>query len=81
LCKIQQLTELHLGSSVKKADGDSNTFTVTGFKTMLRTLETMQKLTTLDMRLPHVNNIDIDGMGMNLLFNLGVGDKGMQFLV
>jgi hypothetical protein len=78
---MQQLTELHLGSSVEKADGDSNTFTVSGLKTLLTALKTMQKLTTIDMQLPNVKELNIDGMGMNSLFNIGVGDKGIQFVV
>jgi hypothetical protein len=78
---MQQLTELHLGSSAEKADGDSNIFTVNGFKTMLRALKTMQKLTVMDMQLPHVKKLDVDRMGMNSLFNLGVDDKGIQFIL
>jgi hypothetical protein len=53
------LTELHLGSSAEKADDDSNTFTIRGFETVLRTLKTMQKLTALDMQLPHVKELNI----------------------
>jgi hypothetical protein len=51
---MKQLTELHLGSSTEEADGNNNTFTVDGFKIMLLTLETMPKLTMVDMQLPHV---------------------------
>jgi hypothetical protein len=78
---MHQLTELHLGSSVEEADGDSNTFTVSGFKTVLRAFKTIQKLTAIDMQLPHVKTLDINRMGMNSLFSLEVGDKGMQFVV
>jgi hypothetical protein len=78
---MEQLTELHLGSSAEKTDSDSNTFTVWGFETILRALKTMQKLNTLDMQPPHVKKLDINEIGMNLLFNLGVDDKGMRFIV
>jgi hypothetical protein len=54
LFQIPQLTELRLGSSTEKANGDNNIFTIVGFKTMLKTLKTMPKLTVLDMKLPHV---------------------------
>jgi hypothetical protein len=58
---MQQLTELRLGSATEKADGDSNTFTVDGFTSVLRALKTMSELTVLDMQLPHVKKFDIDG--------------------
>jgi hypothetical protein len=81
LCQIQQLTELRLGSSKEEADGNSNTFTVKGFKAVLGTLKTMPKLTVLDMQLNHVKEIRIGGMGTYLLFYLGVGERGAQFIV
>jgi hypothetical protein len=63
---------------------DNNTFTVVGFKTMLKTLKTLKstlKLTALGMQLPHVKELDINQIGMYLLLNLGVGDRGAQFIV
>jgi hypothetical protein len=69
LCRIQQQTELRLGSSTEKADGDSNTFTVDGFKVVLRALKTKLKLTTLDMQLPHLKELNFSGMNIYLLFN------------
>jgi hypothetical protein len=63
LCRVEQLAELHLGSSTKKADGNSNTFSEKGFTTMMKSLNTMPKLTTLDMQLPHVQKLNISGMG------------------
>jgi hypothetical protein len=43
----------------------------------------MPKLTVLDMQLNHVKELKIGGMnmGMYLLFNLGVGERGAQFIV
>jgi hypothetical protein len=58
---MQQLTELRLGSATEKADGDSNTFTVDGFTSVLRALKTMSELTVLDMQLPHMKQFVIDG--------------------
>jgi hypothetical protein len=58
---MQQLTELRLGSVTEKADGDSNTFTVDGFTSVLRALKTMSELTVLDMQLPHMKQFVIDG--------------------
>jgi hypothetical protein len=72
LFEIQQLTELRLGSSTEKSEGDNNTFTVVGFKTMLYTLKTNLKLNVLDMQLPHVKELDISGMGTYLLLNVGL---------
>jgi hypothetical protein len=63
-----------------KADGDSNSFTIYGFKTVLTTLKTKLKLTALDMQLPHVKELDISRMSTQLLFSLEVGDKGAQFV-
>jgi hypothetical protein len=60
---------------------DNNTFTVVGFKTMLKTLKSTLKLTALGMQLPHVKELDINQIGMYLLLNLGVGDRGAQFIV
>jgi hypothetical protein len=54
LCRIQQLVELRFGSSAEKADGDSNTFTIKGFRTVLSTFKTMPELTILHMQLPHI---------------------------
>jgi hypothetical protein len=52
------LIELHLGSS-EKTDGDSNTFTISGFEAVLRTLKIMPKLTVFDMQLTHVKELNI----------------------
>jgi hypothetical protein len=41
----------------------------------------MHKLTVIDMQLPHVKQFDINKMGRNSLFNLGVGNRGLQFVV
>jgi hypothetical protein len=46
------------------ADGDRNTFTVRGLKTILGTLKTMPKLTVLDMQLPHLEELDISENGI-----------------
>jgi hypothetical protein len=81
LCQIPQLTKLCLGSSAEKADGDSNTFTVYGFKVVLSALKTMPKLTVLDMQLNHVKELRVDQMGTYFLFYLGVGERGAQFVV
>jgi hypothetical protein len=59
---------------------DSNIFTVDGFKTMLETLKTKLKLTTLDMQLPHVKKLDISAMGRYSLLDLGVSDRGVQVI-
>jgi hypothetical protein len=59
---------------------DNNIFTVVGFKTMLKTLKNKMKLTTLDMQLPHIEELNIRGMGTYLLLNLGVGERGAQFV-
>jgi hypothetical protein len=48
---------------------------------MLYTLKTMPNLTTLDMQLPHIKEFSIHGMSIYLLLNLGVGDRGAQFVV
>jgi hypothetical protein len=61
-------------------DGDNNIFTVYGFKAMLPSLKTALKLTVLDMQLPHVKELYIREMGTYLLLNLGVGDRGAQFI-
>jgi hypothetical protein len=58
---MQQLTELRLGSATEKADGDSNTFTVDGFRAVLNKLKTMPQLTVLDMQLPHVKEFSVNG--------------------
>jgi hypothetical protein len=42
---MKQLTELHLGSSMEKSDGDNNIFTVDRFKALLYILKNMPKLT------------------------------------
>jgi hypothetical protein len=81
LCRIQSLTELRLGSSAEKADGDSNIFTIRGFESVLGTLETMQKLTALKMQLPHVKEININYKRTHSLLNIGVGERGVQFVV
>jgi hypothetical protein len=81
LCQIQQLTELRLGSSADKADGDSNTFTVNGFKAVLSALKIMSKLTVLDMQLNHVKELNIGGMSTYLLFYVEMGERGAQFVV
>jgi CheY-like chemotaxis protein len=60
---MQQLTELRLGSATEKADGNSNTFTVDGFRAVLNKLETMPQLTVLDMQLPHVKKFNVYGEG------------------
>jgi hypothetical protein len=77
---MKQLTELRLGSSTEKADGNNNTFTVDGFTTMLKTLKTMPKLTALEMQLPHVKELSISTMGIYLLLNIGVDERGAQFV-
>jgi hypothetical protein len=77
---MKQLAELHLGSSTKKADSNYNTFTVEGFETMLRTLKSIPKLTTLDMQLQHVKDLNISYVGIYLLLTLGIGDRGAQFV-
>jgi hypothetical protein len=41
----------------------------------------MLKLTVLDMQLPHMKELDINHIGIYLLLNLGVGDRGTQFVV
>jgi hypothetical protein len=74
LFKMQQLTELHLGGAVEKADGDRNIFTVNGFIAVLKALP---KLTVLDMQLPYIKNLNMNGMGTYSLFNLGIGDRGV----
>jgi hypothetical protein len=63
LCRMQQLTELRLGSSAEKADGDYNTFTISGFTAVLCAIKNMPKLTILDMQLTHVKQFDIVGKG------------------
>jgi hypothetical protein len=62
VCHIQQLTELRLGTAAEKAEGDNNTFTVNGFTTVLKALNTMSKMAVLDMQLPHVKELRIGGM-------------------
>jgi hypothetical protein len=57
---------------------DNNTFTVIGFGTMLSTPKTMQKLAVLHMQLPHIEKLDMIGMGIYLLLNLRVGESGAQ---
>jgi hypothetical protein len=81
LCQIQQLTELRLGSSAGKAEGDNNTFTINGFNALLSALKAMPKLTVLDMQLNRVKELNINGMGTYLLFYLGVDERGAQFIV
>jgi hypothetical protein len=61
---MKQLTALCLGTSAEKTDGNSNTFTADGFKNVLRALDTMPKLTALDMQLPHVKQLYINDMGI-----------------
>jgi hypothetical protein len=66
---------------LKLTTWDNNTFTVVGFETLLKTLEYMPKLTLLDMQLPHVKRFEIIGMmSIHLLFDLGVGNRGAQFI-
>jgi hypothetical protein len=81
LCQIRQLSELRLGSSAEKADGDNNTFTVNGFKAVLDTLKTMPKLTVLEMQLNHVDNLAINGYGTYSVLYLGVGERGAQLIM
>jgi hypothetical protein len=71
---------LHLGSSAEKANDDSNTFTIGGFEAVLRTLKTMEKLIVLDMQLPHVKKLNIYSKSKHSLLNLGVDDRGTQFI-
>jgi hypothetical protein len=80
LSQMQQLIELCLGSATEKADGDSNTFTKDGFKAVLNALKTMPMLMRLNMQLPHVEVLDVSGMGTHLLFDLGIGGRGSQFI-
>jgi hypothetical protein len=61
---MEQLTELRLGSSTEVAYGFNNTFTIVGFEAILRSLNTMRKLIVLDMQLPHVNELNINGMSI-----------------
>jgi hypothetical protein len=65
---------------VEKADGSSTTFTADGFKTVLRALGVIPKLTVLDMQLSHVKELYINCMGIYLLLSLGVHDGGVQFV-
>jgi hypothetical protein len=74
------LTELRLGSSAEKAEGNSNTFTVDGFKQVLWALKAMQKLTTLDMQILHVDELDIMEKGTRSLLDIGIGQRGALFV-
>jgi hypothetical protein len=75
------VTELCFGSATEKIDGHSNTFTKDGFMAMLSALKTMPKLTTLDMQLLYVKDLRIDGKGKYSLFDLGINERGAQFVV
>jgi hypothetical protein len=81
ILRMQQLTELRLGACAEEADGNSNTFTAVGFTKVLRALDTMSKLTVLDMQLPHVKELSIRCWGMYLLWNLEMGKRGALFVV
>jgi hypothetical protein len=59
MCKIQQLTEIHLGNATEKFEGSSNIYTVDGFYTVFNALEQIPKLKTLVMQLPHVKELHI----------------------
>jgi hypothetical protein len=80
LSQIQQLTELLLGSSTEETDGGTNIFTVGGFKTTLKALQNMPKLTAVNIQLSHVKELDISRMDTYLLFNLGMGEISVQFI-
>jgi hypothetical protein len=71
---------MRLGSSAENVNGDNNIFTVGGFKVVLKALKTMPKLTTLDMQLPDVKELDITKIDTRSLFNLGVDDRCAQFI-
>jgi hypothetical protein len=40
----------------------------------------MPKLNTLDMQLPNVKTLLINGIGMHWLFDLGIGERGAYFI-
>jgi hypothetical protein len=40
-------------------------------------LKALPKLTVLDMQLPYIKNLNMNGMGTYSLFNLGIGDRGV----
>jgi hypothetical protein len=47
---------------------------------VLKILKIRPKLTVLNMQLPYVKELTINGEGTYLLFNLGIGDRGVQFI-
>jgi hypothetical protein len=77
---MEQLGELRLGSSGEKLDGNSNTFTYSGFKTVLTSLKNMPKLAKLEMQLPNLKEFDIRAKGFSSLFESRIGERGAQFI-
>jgi hypothetical protein len=67
---------------MKKVDGNGNgyTFTINGLQSVLRILKIRMKLTVVEMQLPYVKELSNSIMGTRSLFDLGVGDRGAQFI-
>jgi hypothetical protein len=77
LCKMQQLSELHLDNATENAGDGNNIYTVDGFITVLNSLEKMPKLTTLVMQLPHVKELKISRLQFTEKDGRGIGDRGV----
>ncbi len=80
LIKIHQLQDLRLGSAGDEpASKVKNTFTKEGFEAVLKALEELPTLTTLEMRLPSLKKISIGKISGNSGF-MNIGERGAQFV-
>jgi hypothetical protein len=66
--------------ATEKVDGDSHTFTKKRVKYLLSKLNTMPKLTVLNMQMSHMKELSINKMDTRLLIELDVDNTGAQFV-